>query len=191
MTKAQILAGLKAFLAQDTEAALYAMLLLYTKQTAAEQQRGDTTEDNGVGFSGRDGVILSSFCQQYQQRGRLSPKQWAVVLRAMPKYAGQLVRLAAEAKAAVVPNVENLYVSDHCDCVEGRLCACGAPATDAVEWERSSGGRYWESFCPAHAEAALAAHRARQATPEWQAREAIDRAEREAFLAECRAECGV
>jgi hypothetical protein len=64
-----------------------------------------TKHHNGVGFNGRDAAILSSFAKQimsweatsnprYPQP--LSPKQFDLARRMMPKYAGQLARIAEE-----------------------------------------------------------------------------------------------
>ena len=73
-----------------------ALIAIYNGQTAAEQEAAATVEDNGIGFSGIDAEILTSFAQQLQKRGFLSPKQRAIVARKMPKYAGQLWCLAVE-----------------------------------------------------------------------------------------------
>ena len=94
MTKKDLLAALKAKLAQDERWALRALTTVYKNQTADEQNAQATLEHNGIGFSGPDAEILSSFAQQYQRRGRLSPKQMNLLKRKIPSYAGQVARMA-------------------------------------------------------------------------------------------------
>ena len=79
----------------DPDAALEALVAIYSQQTDREQASAATIEDNGVGFTGVDAEILSSFAKQYQVRHRLSPKQLKLVMRKMPKYAGQIRQLGA------------------------------------------------------------------------------------------------
>jgi len=73
-----------------------AVIAIYAGQTANEQAQGGTVEDNGIGFNGRDGVIMSSYAQQLNRTGSLSPKQTIVARKVMPKYAGQLLAIARE-----------------------------------------------------------------------------------------------
>jgi hypothetical protein len=81
------------------------ILAIYAKQTADEKSSQTTNHNNSVGFNGRDAGILSSFAKQIltwqatenpRYDSPLSPKQFALARRAMPKYAGQLARIAAE-----------------------------------------------------------------------------------------------
>lgn len=85
---------------------LRGLIAIYNRQTAAERSSNTTTEHNGVGFTGIDGNILSSFAQQVINRGALpilrnkhehinatrflSPKQVGLLKAKMPKYAKQL-----------------------------------------------------------------------------------------------------
>jgi len=94
MTKKALLAALKERLAQDDRWALRALTVVYRNQTADEQHAQQTIEHNGIGFSGPDAEILSSFAQQYQRRGSLSPKQMNLLRRKIPSYAGQVARVA-------------------------------------------------------------------------------------------------
>ena len=94
MTKKELLAELKRQLARDDRWALRALTLVYRNQTADEQNAQQTIEHNGIGFSGPDAEILSSFAQQYQRRGRLSPKQMNLLKRKIPSYARQVARVA-------------------------------------------------------------------------------------------------
>lgn len=70
---------------------------IYARQTQAEQAVEGTIENNGIGFNGIDGNILSSFAKQAAYRGFLTPKQLVVARKAMPKYAGQLAKIANRA----------------------------------------------------------------------------------------------
>lgn len=88
------------------------LVVIYSYQTAAEQQNNATCHDNGVGFTGVDAAILSSFAQQVNKGRTLSPKQMAIVCKKMPKYARQLWMIAANkamaeaAKTTTAPKVE-------------------------------------------------------------------------------------
>jgi hypothetical protein len=86
---------------------LRGILAIYARQTADEKSSNTTKHTNGVGFNGRDAAILSSFAKQIrvwqvtEPRDRkysrpLSPKQFAAARKMMPKYAGQLARIAEE-----------------------------------------------------------------------------------------------
>ena len=94
MTKKALHAELKRRLATDDRWALRALSVVYKNQTADEQNAQATIEHNGIGFSGPDAEILSSFAQQYQRRGRLSPKQMNLLKRKIPSYARQVARVA-------------------------------------------------------------------------------------------------
>jgi hypothetical protein len=113
MTKKELLAALKERLARSDRWALRALTLVYRNQTAAEQASQQTIEHNGIGFSGPDAEILSSFAQQYQRRGSLSPKQMNVLCRKMPRYAGQVLRAAnAERLSAALSCRETTQSAD-------------------------------------------------------------------------------
>ena len=102
MTKKELIAALKERLATDDRWALRALKLVYRNQTADEQAKQQTIEHNGIGFSGPDAEILSSFAKQYQRRGSLSPRQMHVLKRKMPSYAGQVMRAADAARLEAV-----------------------------------------------------------------------------------------
>jgi len=77
------------------------ILAIYNYQTDYEKNRGTTIEDNGVGFNGCDGEILSSFAEwmkkSWKPEGqRLTIKQSNLARKKMSKYAGQLVRIATD-----------------------------------------------------------------------------------------------
>lgn len=97
-TKKARLAFLRAGLGAKPAWAYRALALVFERQTADEQAAGVTIARNGVGFSGVDAELLTSFAGQYLAKrarcglgiARLSPRQEALLLRKMPKYAGQL-----------------------------------------------------------------------------------------------------
>ncbi len=83
----------KMKLGSDSTWACRGLIRIFEKQTDDEKQAGMTNRDNGVGFTGMDAEILTSFAAQYQRWGRLSDKQMVIVFKKMPKYAGQLYRI--------------------------------------------------------------------------------------------------
>ena len=85
---------IKQMLAVSNNALIRSLLAIYNKQTDSEKNAGQTQEDNGIGFNGIDSDILSQYAEFYKLRGFLSPKQLVIVRKKMPKYAGQLVRIA-------------------------------------------------------------------------------------------------
>lgn len=119
-TKADRLTFFKKNLGENVPWAIRAMERIFAFQTANEQAAEVTEQNNGVGFTGTDAHILSSFCKQVQKnralklKGQftfncfLSPKQQAILLRKMPKYAGQLIsQLETEGKAPPVVKAGN------------------------------------------------------------------------------------
>jgi len=81
---------LKEKLASDPRWAIRAMLKIFEYQTEEEKNIEATTENNGVGFNGIDGEILTSFSHQVNRGRNLSMKQLAILFKKMPKYAKQL-----------------------------------------------------------------------------------------------------
>lgn len=106
MTKKERIETLKARIKGDREAAVKAMLVIFERQTEDEKRAEVTSHSNGVGFGGADAEILTSFAKQYLQRGTLSEKQTALVLKKMSKYAGQIIKLGDEAKLDAEPIIE-------------------------------------------------------------------------------------
>jgi hypothetical protein len=96
----QLVAKLKDVLAKQEAWAVRAMLLIYRHQTDDEQNKDSTDHQNDVGFNSNDAFILSQFAKSYEQWGRLTPKQLAIVHRKMPKYARQLIMHTGEEKVA-------------------------------------------------------------------------------------------
>ena len=70
------------------------LVKIFEFQTVSEQASHSTNEDNGVGFTGVDADFATSLAKFYIDKGYLSPKQMGYARKLMPKYAGQLSRLA-------------------------------------------------------------------------------------------------
>ena len=102
VTQSSIKNFLKNKLATDKAWALRGLTRIYEKQTLTEKAAQNTSELNGVGFSGADAEILSSFAEQYQRKGFLSEKQMALVLKKMPRYWGQIQTLIPEDKLSTL-----------------------------------------------------------------------------------------
>lgn len=95
-TKEELKNALKNQIATNDDKAIRALMTVYSYQTVDEKKKGETKALNGVGFSGKDSKILSSFAEQYNRSGSLSPKQVALLKRLMPRYAGQLLNASFE-----------------------------------------------------------------------------------------------
>lgn len=85
-------ADVRDLLVKSQQAQLRALLLLYSCQTEHEKMLGKTGEFNGVGFNKVDSEILSSFARGYKSRGYLTTKQFGILGKRIPKYAGQIFR---------------------------------------------------------------------------------------------------
>lgn len=73
-----------------------AVYALFERQTRDEQALDTTVVHNGVGFSGADAEILSSFAKFWKKAGFLTAKQIALARKKLPKYRKQLAEIAAE-----------------------------------------------------------------------------------------------
>lgn len=93
-TKSELKEMLKKQIASNDNKAIHALMTIYAYQTDREQSDGHTIEHNGVGFSGVDSQILSSFAEQYHAKGFLSEKQINLLKRIMPRYANQLLGIS-------------------------------------------------------------------------------------------------
>lgn len=85
---------IRGMLQDNTSWATKGLITIYKFQTMEEQNIGATKDHNGVGFTGVDSEILSSFAEQVNKKRNLSIKQIAILHRLMPKYAKQLMRIA-------------------------------------------------------------------------------------------------
>jgi hypothetical protein len=75
------------------EAVLRGMCKIFELQTFDEQQSDSTNHDNGVGFTGADAMIMSSFVKFYHKRGFITLKQMMIARKKMLKYSGQLAKI--------------------------------------------------------------------------------------------------
>lgn len=85
---------IKIKLLNDNAWVVRGLLAIYKFQTESEKYAQETLEHNNVGFNGADGKILSSIAEFYINRNFITEKQLYVVKKRMPKYAGQLARIA-------------------------------------------------------------------------------------------------
>ena len=98
ITKTQIKEFVKEKLANDRSWAIKGLLKIFENQTLDEQKSKDTIYNNGIGFNGRDGEILTSFALQFQKRKFLSDKQMTSLYKMMPKYWNQIVMISDKEK---------------------------------------------------------------------------------------------
>lgn len=89
---------LKHKLSTNKRWALKALLTIYESQTNEEQNVGHTIVNNGIGFSGVDSEILSSFATQYLSKGFLSQKQMKILFKNISKYWKQILEVSDEEK---------------------------------------------------------------------------------------------
>lgn len=95
-SKKTLTQGLRHQLSHNTEKARRALLLIYSKQTASEQNSGQTLEYNCEGFTALDAEILTDIALFYRKHNFLTPRQDQIVKRLMPKYAGQILASSIE-----------------------------------------------------------------------------------------------
>ena len=98
-TKKARIEFLREKLGSDYRWATRGLVRIFERQTADEQASGHTKYHNGVGFSGVDSDILSSFAGQVLKGRHLSVKQQKILFKKMPRYARQLDDVA-QAKLA-------------------------------------------------------------------------------------------
>lgn len=87
-------ATIRAPLERSDRAVERAIVVLYERQTAEEQAMHDTVEPNGVGFSGCDAELLSSFAVRLNGGRRLTPGQMVWARKKVLKYSNQLAKVA-------------------------------------------------------------------------------------------------
>lgn len=98
VTKTERKEFVKTKLATDIAWMQRGLLKVYELQTDAEQAWGQTSEANGVGFTGTDAQILSSFAEFLKKYKKLSPKQMTILKKKMPKYWKQIIGLSNPVK---------------------------------------------------------------------------------------------
>lgn len=85
---------IKNMVSTNQDWAIRALLRIFNNQTEDEQCIGHTKENNGIGFSGADSDILTSFAKQVLSGRQLSQKQMSIVYKRMPRYSRQLMNAA-------------------------------------------------------------------------------------------------
>ena len=93
-TKKDRTAYIRNMLATDARWALKALVRIYENQTEDEKSAEETRLDNGIGFTGADASLLTSYAKQYLARKSLTEGQMAYIFKMMPKYARQLERVS-------------------------------------------------------------------------------------------------
>jgi len=94
MNKKSTIAHYKHMLAIRKDWAIRGLMAIYKYQTDMEKSY-EATDHNGVGFTGTDGQLLTSFANFYSRNNYLSDRQMAYVFKKMPKYAAQLYRIVS------------------------------------------------------------------------------------------------
>jgi len=94
ITKKQQENYLKKLLTTNAKAATKALMHIYNNQTGTEKAVGKTVDHNGVGFTGADAEILTSFAEQFKQRGSLSQKQMSLLFKKIGKYWRQILMVS-------------------------------------------------------------------------------------------------
>ena len=87
---------IKGLLERSDKMVCISLVQIYNCQTEDEKLSKETSHDNGIGFNAFDSEILSSFAEQYLERGSLTKRQIEVARKKMQKYSKQLSRLANE-----------------------------------------------------------------------------------------------
>ena len=94
VTKTKTREYLKKQLGSNIAWAKKALILISDNQTDDEMRNESTSDLNGIGFTGTDAQLLTSFAKQLMQRGSLSPKQMQLTLKKMPKYWNQILSVS-------------------------------------------------------------------------------------------------
>lgn len=85
---------IKALLDSNDKAVMRALVVLYNRQTADEQQSHVTSHLNGRGFNGYDANFGTDLAKQVMAGRGLSVRQLAAARKMCKKYARQLVEEA-------------------------------------------------------------------------------------------------
>lgn len=85
------------------------VLKIYACQTTDEQMTGETRHSNGVGFSGCDAPLLTSFAQWLESGKHLTPKQMIYARKKIAKYSKQLTAIANSGLPHVLPHIDTKH----------------------------------------------------------------------------------
>ena len=103
-TQKESIAFIREMVSTRVDWAYRALMTIYMAQTEDEKACNDTKHENGVGFTGHDAEILTSFAKGYEQYGHLTDKQLRCLFNKIGKYAGQLYRSCDKEKLARTMN---------------------------------------------------------------------------------------
>jgi len=95
-TKKAKIQHIRTMLGTNLNWASKGVIRIFENQTQDEQNVEGTVENNGIGFTGVDAHILTSFAKQIIKGRTMSPKQQAILFKKMPKYSGQLERMTRD-----------------------------------------------------------------------------------------------
>jgi len=109
--KAVIEDYIKVQLATNPAWAIKGLVKIYTLQTADEQASDNTHHHNGVGFSGVDAKIMSSFAKQINAGRNLSAKQMSIVYKKIFRYWKQIASFIPETKLEQIGNQVKVEVA--------------------------------------------------------------------------------
>lgn len=99
-------AYLQKLVRTNDKALLRAVIAIYDRQTPSERISGQSTEDNGVGFTKWDAEEMSDIAIKIKNGLRLSPNEMLHTRIVMPKYWRQLMDIS---KATVARRIEEEY----------------------------------------------------------------------------------
>lgn len=93
-TKIEVVKFYKQQLSTNERWAIQGLKRIAMRQTSYELESEATRDENGVGFSGPDAEILTSFYKRVEKGWPLTEKQMKILFRLMPRYAGQLLSIS-------------------------------------------------------------------------------------------------
>lgn len=121
MTKKDGIEYVRERLKTDAKWQVKGLMRLYSYQDWAEQELNQTQNRNGMGFTMVDAEILSSFAKQYKEKGWLSQKQYGILAKRIPRYAGQLYAAAVEKLKVEKPSQRDMLDgTDYPNYLDGR-----------------------------------------------------------------------
>lgn len=94
-------------LGTDKAWALRALEVVFDNQTNEEQIRESTLINNGIGFTGTDGKILTSIANFYIKNKSVSNKQLQLIFKRIPKYWKQILDKSDQEK--LIAMAEQFY----------------------------------------------------------------------------------
>lgn len=98
ITKTAKIKFIREKLETNADWAKRALIRIYENQTEAEKASAETVENNGVGFTGCDANILTSFAEGLKKHGNLTVKQMALLHKKIGKYAKQIYEMTDDEK---------------------------------------------------------------------------------------------